>query len=105
MGVLTLNVNDDKVICYNCNKLLEHEAGQKVFRNEDCPQCEVSMRCCRMCKHYDKTTYNECREPVAERIIEKEKSTFCDHFLLAGAGNGGTDKNSLLDAASSLFKN
>lgn len=79
--------------------------GQKVFRNEDCPHCEASMRCCRMCKHYDKTAYNECREPIADRIIEKEKSNFCDHFSLAGEGNGGADKNNMLDAASSLFKN
>lgn len=100
-----MNVNNDQIICYNCSRVLEHEMGQKVFRNEDCPHCEASMRCCRMCKHYDKTAYNECREPIADRIIEKEKSNFCDHFSLAGEGNGGADKNNMLDAASSLFKN
>jgi len=57
-----------------------------------------------MCKFYDPSSYNECKEPVAERILEKEKPTFCEFFKLAGSGDHEDDKNSLLDAANSLFK-
>ncbi|OSM02568.1 hypothetical protein MAIT1_02738 [Magnetofaba australis IT-1] len=32
------------------------------------------------CRFYDPASYNECAEPVAERVVEKEDSTFCDWF-------------------------
>mgnify|MGYP000450689798 FL=1 len=57
-----------------------------------------------MCKFYDQSAYNECRESSADRIVEKEKSNFCDYFILKGSGNNGTDKDDLVNAANALFK-
>jgi hypothetical protein len=57
-----------------------------------------------MCQFFDKTAYNECREPMANRILEKEKANFCDYFKVAGANGGGNDKDKLVDAANALFK-
>lgn len=42
------------------------------------------MRCCRNCAHYDVGYNNQCREPQAERQVEKERGNFCDYFRLAG---------------------
>jgi hypothetical protein len=58
-----------------------------------------------MCQFYDTSSYNECREPTADRIIEKEKANFCDFFKL-GEGTGfNNDKIiSALSAADALFK-
>lgn len=97
--------NKNQIICYACKKALDHEPSQKVFRSEECPHCQAYIRCCRMCKYYDPSSYNECKEPVAERILEKEKPNFCDFFKLAGSSSDDDGKKSLLDAANSLFKN
>jgi protein-tyrosine-phosphatase len=58
-----------------------------------------------MCQFFDKAAYNECREPMANRILEKETANFCDYFKVGGAGKAGNDKDQLVDAANSLFKN
>ena len=34
------------------------------------------------CDFYDAGAYNQCREPQAERVLEKEKGNFCDYFRL-----------------------
>lgn len=90
--------------CYSCNKPLELEAGSKIGRQEACPHCYASLHCCKMCHFYDKTAYNECKEPTADRIVDKEKANFCDHFKVGSGGDGGNDQDKLLNAANSLFK-
>ncbi len=98
-------VQENTINCHSCNKSLELEQNAKVLRSEECPYCYASVHCCRMCGFYDKTAYNECRETSADRIVEKDKANFCDYFILKGNGTGGNDKEDLLSAANSLFKN
>tara|TARA_Y100000768_G_C23908713_1_gene648852 strand:+ start:936 stop:1172 length:237 start_codon:yes stop_codon:yes gene_type:complete len=75
-----------------------------VARTEECEKCYTDLRCCKMCSFYDKSAYNECREPTADRIVEKEKANFCDFFKL-GAKNGQENpKVDLLAQANALFK-
>lgn len=91
--------------CYKCRKDLDLVIGKDVSRSEECPFCFASLRCCKMCEFYDKSSYNECREPTAERIVEKEKANFCDHFKLSsGLNNTNNSKNAAIDAANALFK-
>ena len=93
------------VKCYNCQADLDLSVNNQVMRSEECPKCYVNIRSCRMCKFYDKSSYNECREPVAERIVDKEKANFCDHFSLSEGLNSLEDKtNDALAAANALFK-
>ena len=90
--------------CYKCNKALELESGMKVGRQEECPHCYASIHCCKMCFFYDPTAYNECKEPTADRIVDKEKPNFCDFFKIGSGGDGGEGKDKLFNAANSLFK-
>ena len=76
----------------------------KVARTEECPYCSRSLHCCRMCTFYDQKVYNECHESNADRIVDKEKSNFCDYFNLSDGSQAGVSKESLIDAAASLFK-
>lgn len=93
------------VICHKCNKDTGLNLGAKIPRRELCDCCSADIRCCKMCKYYDRSAYNECAEPSAERIVEKESGNFCDFFELAGASGGaGKEKNDLLAAADALFK-
>jgi len=59
-----------------------------------------------MCSFYDRTVYNECRESQAERVVEKEKSNFCDYFQLAvtaKSSNGVRDAAKAREALKALF--
>ncbi len=93
-----------EVKCYKCHSTLDLAPEQSVARSEECPSCMTSIRCCHMCKFYDVHAYNECKEPVAERIIDKEKANFCDHYILMDPKNSPKKSEDLLAAANALFK-
>lgn len=58
-----------------------------------------------MCQFYDISCYNECREPTADRITDKEKANFCDFFKLGDGTDSNLEKQkSALSAADALFK-
>lgn len=67
--------------CFSCGR--EVEVLETVGRGESCPHCDSDMHCCRNCEFYDPISANECREPVAERVLEKDRSNFCDFFRMA----------------------
>jgi hypothetical protein len=51
--------------------------------------------------------YNDCREPQAERVIEKGRSNFCDFLVFRDAETNGKGKDSGESAKTkmeSLFK-
>lgn len=89
--------------CYQCGKTIPLLSGT-IHRSDDCPYCRVSLRCCKMCKFYDVHSYNECRETVAERIVEKEKANFCDFFSPGSPANPNDAKESAQKAFEALFK-
>ncbi|MBE9504994.1 MAG: hypothetical protein IME96_12545 [Proteobacteria bacterium] len=64
--------------CYNCKKEINIEG--KPGRRDSCPHCGTDLRVCLNCRFYDESSYNECREPVAERVKEKDIANFCDYF-------------------------
>jgi len=101
-----VNVDRNKnVTCYKCNKELEFVMGEAILRHEECPNCRTPLKCCKMCLHFDKLAYNQCREINAERTVEKEKPNFCSYFCLTGDTTAGQPSaNDLLKAASSIFK-
>ncbi|MBI2340877.1 MAG: hypothetical protein HYU99_11030 [Deltaproteobacteria bacterium] len=67
--------------CYFCHKPIEIK--ERVGRQERCPFCDRDLHICKNCEFYGVTAYNECREPQAERVVDKEKSNFCDYFVFA----------------------
>lgn len=75
-------------------------------RRDDCPKCHADVHACKNCKHYDPKAYNECREPSADRVQEKDRANFCDFFLAADpSGATAVDKAAELRAAAeALFK-
>lgn len=64
--------------CFSCEKEIFIEG--KPGRRDSCPACGSDLRVCLNCRFHDKSSYNECREPSAERALEKEKANFCDYF-------------------------
>jgi hypothetical protein len=69
------------ILCYNCKTKISL-AGQPS-RSQTCPQCAAYLRCCRNCRFYDPQAHNQCREPQAEWVKDKEMANFCDYFEAA----------------------
>jgi hypothetical protein len=92
--------------CYSCGTNLESYLLTKVSRQDSCPKCHRDIRSCKNCSFYEATSHWECREEVAEHVLDKEKANFCDHFKLGAKGDGSTEdsKVDLLSAAEALFK-
>ncbi len=92
-------------ICFNCGReiVLEGKPGRK----DVCPSCRADLRCCRNCGFYDPGSYNQCREPQAERVLEKDRSNFCDYFRFRNSSAAGSTKDSrgsARDNLEALFK-
>lgn len=78
----------------------------RVGLREECPSCRSDVHVCKNCQFYDPKAYNECREPQAERVSDRERANRCDYFS-AGAKDGvsGASKaDQLRAAAEALFK-
>jgi len=58
-----------------------------VGRSARCARCGADLRCCTNCRFHDTSAYNECSEPAAERVVEKDRANFCDYFSPAPAGS------------------
>lgn len=53
-----------------------------ISRRDFCPKCAADLHACRQCFWYDVHAAKQCREPMAEWIVDKEKANFCDYFKL-----------------------
>ncbi|MBF0158912.1 MAG: hypothetical protein HQL58_05260 [Magnetococcales bacterium] len=69
--------SDRVVVCWYCGTAL---SSHGMGREDECPACRRATRVCRNCHFYDTSACDECREPQAERVIDKERANFCDFF-------------------------
>lgn len=92
-----------QVQCFQCQNLMQFT--DRVGLREECPKCRADVHVCRNCEFYDPKVYNECREPQADRVAEKDRSNRCDWFRARSGGNPEKDKAAALKAAAeALFK-
>ena len=78
-------------ICHACGA--EIQSSEKILRTDECRQCGRDLRCCRNCRHYQPSAHNQCLEPVAEWVAEKEKANFCDYFSFADKTTGSPPRS------------
>lgn len=91
------------VQCHACGA--KSDIDGPVGREATCEQCNAYLHCCLNCTFYDTTAYNECAEPMAERVVDKDQANFCDYFKpgaerKAAGDSGQAAKQQLAD----LFK-
>ena len=92
-----------EVLCFHCQKL--NTSLSKIGFREECISCRADLHVCRNCEFYDIKSYNQCREPSAEVVREKDRSNLCDFFSASKNGAGHIDeKERLKTAAAALFK-
>jgi hypothetical protein len=87
--------------CWNCGLgLTKLDYGRELR----CAGCDKPSHCCRNCRHYAPGRPNECREPMVDRVIEKDRSNFCDWFqpLLRSPAPGSEDIRPAIDDTESL---
>ena len=68
------------VECFACGSGVELATGERIGFRETCAHCSADLHVCRNCAHHDPTAYNECREPGAERVGDRERANRCDWF-------------------------
>ncbi len=92
--------------CFKCGG--EVPGDQRVLREDECPRCGQDLHCCRGCRFYDPGVSNQCSEPQADWVADKERANFCDFFSFAddaaprGAASPGSGR--ARDLWKKLFK-
>lgn len=81
-----------RVCCHSCSADLEFD--DPIGRSSRCPRCSSDLRCCLNCRFHDISSYNDCAEPSAERVLEKDRANFCDYFSPGGAVGSSASSSS-----------
>ena len=90
--------------CWSCGAAL---AAPDYGRESRCPACAKATHVCRNCRFYAPGRPNDCAEPVAERVLDKERPNFCGYFEPAKRDKPAAAQPSADDlrhAAEDLFK-
>ena len=91
--------------CWHCGREIVVD-GRVGFR-EECSGCERPLHVCRNCEFYDPAYNNACREPMAERVVDKERANFCEYFAPStrrSAATGTAAKASAANKLEELFR-
>ena len=67
-----------QIKCSNCGNIEDY--NDNVGFRDECSKCKSSLHICKNCAFYDRSSYNECKETQADRVLDKEKANYCDYF-------------------------
>lgn len=68
------------IACWKCGTPLPADTPLPLSRRSKCGHCNADLHVCRLCRFYDTSKNNQCSEPMAERVVNKERANFCDYF-------------------------
>jgi hypothetical protein len=92
------------VECFACGAPLVLRSAERVGFRDTCARCGRDLHVCRNCTHHDRSAYNECREPNAEQVGERERANRCDYFVPGERPGGGPAAEGARASLDSLFK-
>jgi hypothetical protein len=97
------------MVCHSCSR--EIKLIGAVQRKDECPHCRADVRCCKNCRFFDPGRSNQCAEPQADYVREKDRANFCDFFqpnnrvaLINKSSNAPSQQDSVKKAFDDLFK-
>ena len=92
--------------CWKCGKTIDFK--ERIGFHAHCEQCGRPLHVCRNCSFYDSAYNNQCRETMAERVVDKERENFCDYFASAAqstsAPPGQSPERAARERLEALFK-
>jgi len=65
-------------ICFSCKKELDIEG--KPGRGDECSCCGADVLVCLNCRFLSPGAHNDCSEPMAERVLVKDRANYCEYF-------------------------
>jgi hypothetical protein len=65
-------------LCHHCRR--DIGPAERVGRRDTCLHCGWDLHCCLNCGFFEPTHHNQCREPQAERQVDKQVGNFCEYF-------------------------
>lgn len=87
--------------CHKCGAIVDIE---KVSRRDECHSCGLDLRVCLNCTFYDEGRANQCFEPQAEQVKEKDRANYCDYFRFKEVGQQKPGKSEAEKLWKELFK-
>jgi len=88
-------------VCWSCGAQLR---AVDYAREGACVSCRKQTHVCRNCQFFQPGLANDCQEPIAEAVGDKERANFCDYFEpTKSAYQPKADADTLKTAADNLF--
>jgi hypothetical protein len=72
------NVRDEVFRCHLCGTVVPNP--DSVARDDNCPNCDAPLWCCRNCTFIDPQARFDCRQEIPERVKRKEARNKCELF-------------------------
>jgi hypothetical protein len=90
--------------CFHCGRQIE--VIERVGFRDNCDACGRSLHACLNCGWYDPAYNNQCREPQAERVVDKDRANFCEYFspVKVGASRHLPQPDDIRSKLDALFK-
>ena len=73
-------MSDLALSCFKCGHALRLMPREKIQRNDTCNACGTDLHSCVHCRFFDPGRNNQCSEPQAEWVRDKERSNFCGYY-------------------------
>jgi hypothetical protein len=77
----------------------ELAADLRIGRESTCPHCDGYLHACIQCRFYEPTLHNQCLEPEADYVGDRQKANFCEFFQLAGTRGSSKSDSGRADPA------
>lgn len=89
--------------CWKCSQAIDLPPAGRVLSRDACPKCDSDLHSCRNCRFYDPGKHNQCAEPQAEWVRDKEAGNYCDYFSPSPILNAGKRTSSQAEEAKKKF--
>ncbi len=92
--------------CADCNAEITLGSVDRIGFRDTCDACDADLHTCHNCRHHDPAAYNECHEPNAERVSQRDRANRCDWFEPGdqSGGEGPRARDAAKTDLEALFK-
>jgi hypothetical protein len=68
--------------CWHCGYQIDLRLNGGIGKKDECPNCEADLHVCRNCRFFDPGSENECSEPIAEWVRDKDRANSCEYLAV-----------------------